>query len=163
MALAGLAVLTFGIPPTATARDHAGLPGCRTGSAAPGDRPRGRAWRPRAGARAAGRSVAGDGFAPDAQVSFAGTTPRVGRRAVSPAFLVATAAAGTRITVTTSAGSASGTVPPTNVRKPASQSSDYSSKEYPAGNAIDGNVGNFADTAEEGGGVCGGEVRETQP
>ena len=93
--------------------------------------------------------VAGDGFAPDAQVSFAGTPP-ASVSAVSPAFLVATATAGTHITVTTSAGSAYGTVPPTSVGlgKPASQSSNYSSK-YPAGNAIDGNVGNFADTAEE--------------
>jgi hypothetical protein len=69
---------------------------------------------------------------------------------LSPAFLVAQAPAGvkaTSVTVTTPAGSASGSAPPTNVAqgKVATQSSDYSTR-YPAGNAVDGSLTNFADT-----------------
>lgn len=95
--------------------------------------------------------VAGDGFGADAKVTFNGT-PAANVTLLSPAFLVAQAPAGTKatsVTVTTSAGSASGTVPPTNVAlgKPATQSSDYSSK-YPAGNAVDGSLTNFADTQD---------------
>jgi hypothetical protein len=93
--------------------------------------------------------VAGDGFGPDTQVSFSGA-PATSVDVISPAFLVATAPAGAKpspVTVTTNTGSASGTVPPTNLAlgKTASQSSDYSSK-YPAGNAVDGSLTNFADT-----------------
>jgi hypothetical protein len=71
---------------------------------------------------------------------------------LSPAFLLAEAPSGTKatsLTVATPTGSASGTVPPTNVAlgKPATQSSDYSSK-YPAGNAVDGSISNFADTQD---------------
>jgi hypothetical protein len=95
--------------------------------------------------------VAGDGFAADTRVSFAGT-PAANVTVLSPAFLVAQAPAGskaTSVTVTTPAGSASGTVPPTNVAlgKPATQSSDYSSN-YPARNAVDGSLTNFADTQD---------------
>jgi hypothetical protein len=97
-------------------------------------------------------SVAGDGFTDATQVSFAGT-PAASVDVLSPAFLVATAPAGVHVvgaTVTTSAGTASGAVPPTNVGlgKAATQSSDYSSK-YPATNAVDGNTGNFANTTDE--------------
>jgi hypothetical protein len=104
-------------------------------------------------AQSAGNTVfvAGDGFGPGTQVSFAGT-PAAGVDVISPAFLVATAPAGTKptpVTVMTPAGSASGSVPPANVAlgKPATQSSDYSTK-YPAGNAVDGNLTNFADTQD---------------
>jgi hypothetical protein len=95
--------------------------------------------------------VAGDGFGADTRVSFDGT-PATDVSVLSPAFLVARAPAGTKatsVTVTTSVGSASGTVPPTNVAlgKPATQSSDYSSK-YPASNAVDGSISNFADTQD---------------
>jgi hypothetical protein len=93
--------------------------------------------------------VAGDGFTQDAAVTFGGV-PAGSVSVISPAFLVATAASGTRVspvTVTTAAGSASGTIPPVNVLqgKAASQSSDYSSS-YPARNAVDGSVSNFSDT-----------------
>jgi hypothetical protein len=95
--------------------------------------------------------VAGDGFGAGTRVSFDGT-PAANVTVLSPAFLVAQAPTGTKatsVTVTTPAGSASGSVPPTNVAlgKPATQSSDYSSK-YPAGNAVDGSTSNFADTQD---------------
>jgi hypothetical protein len=93
--------------------------------------------------------VAGGGFGAHTQVAFNGT-PAASVSLLSQAFLVAQAPAGvkaTSVTVTTPAGSASGVVPPTNVAqgKVANQSSDYSTK-YPAGNAVDGNLTNFADT-----------------
>lgn len=105
-------------------------------------------------AQNAGRTVfvAGDGFTADARVTFAGQ-PASQVTVQSPAFLVATAPDGVSaatVTVTTRSGTASGTVPPTDIAlgKAATQSSDYSSK-YPAGNALDGNLTNFADTAEQ--------------
>lgn len=93
--------------------------------------------------------VAGDGFTPDTAVSFSGV-PASTVTVSSPGFLVATAPDGVKtsaFTVTTAAGSATGTVPPMNVLqgKAASQSSDYSAS-YPAKNAVDGSTSNFADT-----------------
>jgi F5/8 type C domain/Right handed beta helix region len=96
--------------------------------------------------------AAGDGFTDTTRVSF-GSVPAASVQVLSPEFLVATAPAGVHVTgatVRTTAGSASGAVPPTDVAlgRPATQSSDYSSK-YPAANAVDGNTGNFADTKDE--------------
>jgi hypothetical protein len=93
--------------------------------------------------------IAGDGFTQDASVTFAGT-PAAGVSVLSPAFLVATAPPGvvpSPVTVTTAAGSVTGTIPPVDVLQgaAASQSSDYSSS-YPAKNAVDGSVSNFSDT-----------------
>lgn len=93
--------------------------------------------------------VAGDGFAPDTSVSFGGV-PAQDVTVLSPGFLTATAPAGTKpspVTVTTSAGTATGTIPPLNalLGKSASQSSDYSAS-YPAQNAVDGSTSNFSDT-----------------
>jgi hypothetical protein len=96
--------------------------------------------------------IAGDGFSAGTHVSF-GDAAATDVRVLSPGFLIATAPAGARIatvTVTTPAGRADGSIPPTDVvlGKAAGQSSDYSSK-YPASNAVDGSTSNFADTKKE--------------
>ncbi|MEV0408460.1 discoidin domain-containing protein [Actinoallomurus sp. NPDC050550] len=105
-------------------------------------------------AQAAGRTVfvAGDGFTAGTRVSFTGR-PADGVRVLSPAFLVATAPSGTpptAVTVTTRAGTASGTVPPPNVAlgKQVAQSSTVSSN-YPASYAVDDDLNNYAGTKTE--------------
>lgn len=100
--------------------------------------------------------VAGDGFTPDAQVSFAGTAAS-SIDVLSTGFLTATAPAGAnpcRLTVTTDAGKASAKCPPVNVAqgKPAAQSSTWvlgDGTPLAAGNAVDGSLGDFADTLEQ--------------
>jgi hypothetical protein len=60
--------------------------------------------------------LAGDGFTKNASVTFGGT-PATEVTVLSPAFLVATMPAGVQaspVTVTTAAGSATGTIPPAN-------------------------------------------------
>ncbi|WP_328891579.1 galactose-binding domain-containing protein [Streptomyces sp. NBC_00316] len=100
--------------------------------------------------------VAGSGYDAHTRVSF-GDIPAAKVSTLSSGFLIATAPAGAnpaRVAVTTANGSVSATAPALNVarNRPAEQSSTWegsSGTTYPAGNAVDGNDGNFSDTKNE--------------